>query len=327
MVDEQVRVWADRGSHVRWRSTTAENDGRELDVYVQTRGDRGNPALVLVHGYPTSSYDFHRVVALLEEDHFVCLVDLPGYGLSDKPHTDHRYTIADDARLVDHLVRTTFGLDAFTLVTHDRGDSVGLALLDLVRTEGAPYDVSGLVMLNGNVWLPLAQLTGIQKALLHPVTGPPISRMLPTRVFARGLARRTCTPALDAAETAALEGMLAHQQGMRVQHRLIQYLNERRVHEAAWLASLTAGPVPVTLAWGELDTIAPPAVADFVWSEHLASREAASSYWRIPAANHYPQLDQPDVVSALLRIPPGTDPGKPVAGARLVAENRPGEPS
>ncbi|MCB0895212.1 MAG: alpha/beta hydrolase [Nocardioides sp.] len=316
----RVREWAERGSSVRWRSTTPENAGRpEVAVHVQTRGDRANPALVLVHGYPTSSYDFHRVVTLLEDDHFLCLVDLPGYGLSDKPCGDHRYTIADDARLLDELVRTTFGLDRFTLVTHDRGDSVGLAFLDRARREGAPYDVTGLVVLNGNVWLPLAQLTRIQKALLNDVTGPPLSRLLPTRAFARGLARRTCTPPLDVEETAAIEGMLAHQDGMRVQHQLIQYLRERRVHESSWLESLASGPVPVAVVWGELDTIAPPRVADFVWEQHLRDRAAPSAYWRVPGANHYPQLDQPGVVAELLRAMPWTDPGRTVAGARLVA--------
>ena len=324
MPSTRVQEWAERGSSVRWRSTTPENAGHaDVTVRVQVRGDRDRPALVLVHGYPTSSYDFHRVVSLLEDDHLLCLVDLPGYGLSDKPRGDYRYSILDDARLVDHLVRTTFGLDRFTLVTHDRGDSVGLALLDLVRTEGAPYDVTGLVMLNGNVWLPLAQLTGIQKALLSPVAGPPLSRLLPTRVFARGLARRTCTPALDAEETAAIEGMLAHQDGMRVQHRLIQYLHERRVHEAAWLESLAAGPVPTSVVWGELDTIAPPRVAELVWTEHLQGRQVPSASWRIPTANHYPQLDRPEVVAALLRVPPGTDPGHPVPGARLVGATGP----
>lgn len=318
MASTRAAEWAQRSRVVRWRSTTPGNAGAEVQVRVWDLGDRDAPALVVVHGYPTSSHDFHRVVSLLEDDRRVCLVDLPGYGLSDKPRGDHRYTIGDDARLVDHLVRTTFGLERFTLVTHDRGDSVGLALLDLLRTEGAAYDVDGFVMLNGNVWLPLAQLTGIQKALLNDVTGPFLSRVLPARVMARGLARRTCTPTLDAEETAALEAMLDHQQGMRVQHRLIQYLHERAEHEGEWLASLSAGDVPTTLAWGELDTIAPPRVADFVWDEHLRDRPAPAAYWRIPAANHYPQLDQPAVVADLLRIPPGTDPGRPVTGARLV---------
>lgn len=320
MPSSLVREWAERGSLVPWRSATPENAGRpELSVHVQVRGDRGNPALVLVHGYPTSSYDFHRVVSLLEEDHLLCLVDLPGYGLSDKPRGGYRYSIADDARLLDHLVRTTFELERFTLVTHDRGDSVGLAFLDLVRATGAPYDVGGLVMLNGNVWLPLAQLTAIQKALLSPVTGPAVSRLLPARAMARGLARRTCHPVLDAAETAALEGMLAHQDGMRVQHRLIQYLREREAHEAEWLESLGEGTVPVSVVWGELDTIAPPRVADFVWTQHLRDRPVAATSWRIPAANHYPQLDRPEVVAALLRVPPGADPRQPVPGARLLA--------
>lgn len=316
----RVEAWAARGTYVRWTSSVPENAGRgELAVYTQVRGDPTRPALVFVHGYPTSSHDFHRVADLLEEDHYLCLLDLPGYGLSDKPRQGYRYTIADDARLVDHLVRTTFALESFTLVTHDRGDSVGLALLELHQGEHPGYEVSAHVMLNGNIWLPLAALTLIQKALLSGVTGPAVSRLLPTRVFARGLGRRTCTPALDADETAVLAGMLAHQGGMRVQHQLVQYLHERRDHEAAWLESLARSSVPTTLAWGELDTIAPPRVADFVWETALRGRPARSSYWRIPSANHYPQLDQPEVVAAVVRTATGSGDDLVVPGARLIS--------
>ncbi|MEP9364618.1 alpha/beta hydrolase [Nocardioides sp. CN2-186] len=304
---ELTRAWAERGRRTTWEG---------LEVYTQTRGHRGRPALLFVHGYPTSSYDFHRVADLLEDEFFLCLVDLPGYGLSDKPR-DHRYTIADDVRLVDELVRTTFALDELTLVTHDRGDSVGLALLDHLQRHEAPYAVTGLVVLNGNVWLPLAQLTGIQKALLNPVTGPVVSRLLPARVFARGLARKTCTPMPDAAEVAALEGMLAHQGGMRVQHRLIQYLDERKAHESAWLAALGRSTVPTTLIWGGLDTIAPTRVADHVWETQLRDRPTPAAYWRVPAGNHYVQLDQPEVVAGLLRLPAGSVPDRDVPGAVL----------
>lgn len=282
------------------------------------RGDRRKPALLFVHGYPTSSYDFHRVAALLEDDFLLCLMDLPGYGLSDKPR-DHRYTIADDVLLLDELIRTTFGLDRFVLVTHDRGDSVGLALLEHVQQHGAPYAITGHVMLNGNVWLPLARLTRTQKALLSPVTGPLVSRLLPARVFARGLVRATCTPTPDAEETAAIESMLAHQDGMRVQHRLIQYLDERAEHEEEWLRVLARSTVPTTVVWGELDTIAPTRVADHVWETSLRDRAAPAAYWRVPAANHYVQLDQPEVVAALLRVPAGSVPSDEVPGAVQVS--------
>lgn len=318
----RVREWAALGCHSRWTSTAPENAGRpDVAVYTQVRGPVGAPAVVLVHGYPTSSYDFHRVASLLEADHRLHLVDLPGYGLSDKPRDGYRYTIADDARLVDHLVREEFGIDDFTLVTHDRGDSVGLALLALREQDPrTAYRIRQQVVLNGNVFLPLAQLTRIQRALLSKRTGPALSRLLPPRAMARGLARTTCTPVLDAEETAAIEGMLAHQDGMRVQHALSQYLDERRRHETGWLEALGRSEVPVALVWGELDTIAPTRVADFVWSDHLRDRAAPATYWRVPDGNHYVQLDQPGVVAELVRRPV-PDGGGEAAGATLVGTN------
>ncbi len=322
----RVREWAALGRYTRWTSTAPENAGRpDVAVYLQERGAVGAPAVVFVHGYPTSSHDFHRVASLLEADHRLYFVDLPGYGLSDKPRNGYRYTIADDARLVDHLIRDEFGLDALTLVTHDRGDSVGLALLELRehggQQSGTTYGIRQQVVLNGNVFLPLAQLTRTQKALLSTRTGPVLSRLLPPRVMARGLARATCTPTLDAEETAAIEGMLAHQDGMRVQHALSQYLDERRRHETGWLeAPGAARSRDRARAGGELDTIAPTRVADFVWADHLRGRTAPATYWRVPAGNHYVQLDQPAVVADLVRRPVVEGAGT-VDGATLVGTN------
>ena len=321
----RVRDWAALGRYTRWTSTAPENAGRaDVAVYLQERGPVGAPAVVFVHGYPTSSHDFHRVASLLEADHRLYFVDLPGYGLSDKPRDGYRYTIADDARLVDHLIREELGLDDITLVTHDRGDSVGLALLELRQQggqrTGTTYDIRQQVILNGNVFLPLAQLTRTQKALLSSRTGPALSRLLPPRLMARGLARTTCTPTLDADETAAIEGLLAHQDGMRVQHALSQYLDERRRHETGWLQALGRSAVPTALVWGGLDTIAPTRVADFVWSDHLRDRVAPATYWRVPAGNHYVQLDQPEVVANLVRRPVVDGVGA-VDGATLMGTN------
>lgn len=69
----------------------------------------------------------------LKDDFYVCALDTPGYGFSDKPLDGYDYSIDDDARLVDEYVRDIAGLREFALLTHDKGDSVGLALLQVYQ--------------------------------------------------------------------------------------------------------------------------------------------------------------------------------------------------
>jgi hypothetical protein len=80
-----------------------------------------------------------------------------------------------------------------------KGDSVGLALLQIYQGYGSalPYTITHHVITNGNVWLPLARLSSLQKALLSPLTGPFLSRVLTPGFLAKGLASSVYYSRLD----------------------------------------------------------------------------------------------------------------------------------
>jgi pimeloyl-ACP methyl ester carboxylesterase len=82
--------------------------------------------LLVVHGFPTSSFDYAHLLDAMSERRRVVLVDLLGYGLSAKP--DLHYTMALQADLVAALT-DELGLDRVALLTHDMGDTVGGELL------------------------------------------------------------------------------------------------------------------------------------------------------------------------------------------------------
>jgi pimeloyl-ACP methyl ester carboxylesterase len=171
-----------------------------------------------------------------------------------------------------------------------------------------PYTIDYHFLTNGNVYLSLAQLTVAQRLLLHPITGPVLSSLISASRMANGLARKTCTPALGPEQVDALESVLGYQGGMNIQHKLIQYLNERKENEVSLLEALGSSDVPATLIWGELGQIAPVAVADYVWEQVLKDRAAPAGYWRVPCANHYLQIDQPELLADLVRSTVGGDP-------------------
>jgi pimeloyl-ACP methyl ester carboxylesterase len=67
------------------------------------------------------------------------------------------------------------------------------------------------------------------------------------------------------------------------------------------LETLAKSDIPTTLIWGELDDIAPVRVPDYVWSNYLENRPTPASYWRIPCADHYLQVDVPDLIAKIIR--------------------------
>ena len=81
--------WLNSGEYIRWTSTLEENKSfGELNVFTVQKGDTKKPVILMIHGYPTSSFDFMELFDLLSMDYYVCAIDTPGYGFSDKPRED-----------------------------------------------------------------------------------------------------------------------------------------------------------------------------------------------------------------------------------------------
>jgi hypothetical protein len=60
--------------------------------------------------------------------------------------------------------------------------------------------------------------------------------------------------------------------------------------------------VPVAYLWGLQDTVNPVRISHYVWSTYLNQRAAPSSYWLLPLAAHYPQLESPQAVAKVVRL-------------------------
>ena len=109
--------WQVGGKFFTWQSTLPENQARPVKIFYVCMGDEAKPAIVMIHGFPTSSFDFRPLMTELQKDYRVCTFDFPGYGMSDKPANKYRYV----------------PLKNFILFSHDRGVSVVLNFLQLYQ--------------------------------------------------------------------------------------------------------------------------------------------------------------------------------------------------
>lgn len=108
---------------------------------VRLAGDRSQPALLLIHGFPSSSASFRDVMEPLSQDCFVIAPDLPGFGESEPIHAPSFSRFADMLQ----LLLAQLGVTRFHLYLHDFGAAVGLYLA--TRTPGT---VRSLVIQNAN---------------------------------------------------------------------------------------------------------------------------------------------------------------------------------
>jgi pimeloyl-ACP methyl ester carboxylesterase len=302
--------WRSDGTEIRWVSTTAANSGAVVDVFTRRCGTPGAPALVCVHGFPTASIDFLALTRELGADFDIYLLDFPGYGLSDKPAAPYVYSLYDDARLLVHAITAHWHLTDYMMLTHDRGSSIGmiaLSMFDDIEDASPPREV---IFTNANIYLPLANLTGFQKALLDPTVARSTARATTPEMLAAGMGMTTFMPrrGMDDPEIEALAQCFAHNDQVAVLPDTIQYLNERAADETNWLQALSVSGINTSLVWGLHDNVSPVRVANYVWQEFLRGKPGLNRYWILPSADHYLQCDAPEQLADVVRLTAAAEP-------------------
>jgi pimeloyl-ACP methyl ester carboxylesterase len=125
---------------------TAHIDG--FKVFYREAGDPQAPAVLLLHGFPTSSHMFRNLIPQLASDYHVVAPDLPGFGFSDAPdHKTFHYTFDHLAEVIGSLVEQ-IGLKRFAVYVFDYGAPIGFRL-----ALRHPDRVSALISQNGNAYV------------------------------------------------------------------------------------------------------------------------------------------------------------------------------
>ena len=181
----------------------AEAEVAVFDVAPADTGPLDDP-LVIIHGFPTSSFDWAHLVDRLADRRRVVLLDLPGFGLSDKPN--QRYTIAGAADAVVSVC-AQLGLDRFALLTHDMGDTVGGELLARQMEGVWDVTVTRRIVTNGSIYIDMAHLTDGQLLLLSLPDEPGATGPGPELIAASLVA--TLSAYLFVSAVKALESQLA----------------------------------------------------------------------------------------------------------------------
>lgn len=287
-----ARDWYQGGDYFEWTSTTADNNAARVNVFYRTWGDESNPKLVLIHGFPNSSFDFYKMIPFLADDYHIAALDFPGSGFSDKPLDGYNYMLAENAEIMDYFVREVVEFKDFALYTHDRGVSIGLAFLGNYLDNPDPgYTINYHFLSNSGMFLPLANLSPVQLRMLDIDAA---EQMIASRL---AQARRT----EGEPESLAYSDIFAFNQGNIAMVYVGRYLLERQANEVRWLENLPRSPVPVAYLWGLADEVNPIRIANHVWHTYLNDREVASSFWVLPNAGHYPQRDNPEEVAKIIR--------------------------
>jgi pimeloyl-ACP methyl ester carboxylesterase len=119
-----------------------------LKIFCREAGAETLPALLLLHGFPTSSHMFRDLIPALADDYHVVAPDLPGFGFSETPdRTQFRYTFDHLADVIERFT-TVAGLTRYAIYVFDYGAPVGFRL-----ALRHPERIAAIITQNGNAYL------------------------------------------------------------------------------------------------------------------------------------------------------------------------------
>jgi pimeloyl-ACP methyl ester carboxylesterase len=262
------------------------------------------PTVLLLHGFPTWSYDYSGVAIDLASDHDVITLDFLGYGASDKPNP-YEYSVAESADSVEDLI-AFLNLPSTHLVAHDYGVNVAQELVDRQLSGKLPFLITGLAMLNSGIVYRAYRPTSTQKLLNTPVLGNLLARCITAGLLRNGLAAVWGKSKLSDEEFEDLWQGISLKNGHKLAHLLIRYNTERELHHRRWEAAMAAWKGPLHLIWGLDDPVSGRHVLE--QATQMLPRAVVTE---LDGVGHFPQIEAMEAVARAIRVSVAT----PVKGS------------
>ncbi|MEL6112317.1 MAG: alpha/beta hydrolase [Pseudomonadota bacterium] len=256
-------------------------------VHEDTQKDR--PWLLLIHGFPTSSWDWSALWGPLSGHFNLAAIDMLGFGLSDKPQ-NHHYSLIEQADFQEALL-AELGASEAHILCHDYGVSVAQELLARQAERALSFRLQSVCFLNGGIFPGRHRPRLIQKMALTPF-GPLISARLSQQKL-RNTFNDIFGPHTQP-KTREIEGhwqMMTHNQGTRVFHKTMRYMKDRLTYQRRWENAVTQTDLPLRLINGGKDPISGKHLYTY-YCENVPRADAVL----LEEIGHYPQTEAPQAV-------------------------------
>ncbi|MEO1054488.1 MAG: alpha/beta hydrolase [Bacteroidota bacterium] len=271
-----IKEWESKGQYLDFK-------GNDIFYVEEGKGE----VIIAIHGFPTSSWDWHKVWPSLTSQYRVLAPDLLGYGYSDKPKI--KYKMAMQADLIEHILMEK-GIKACHILAHDYGDTVVQELLARYRSRpDQTFTIKSVCLLNGGIFPESNTPRPIQK-LLASSFGPIIGKFINFKRFSKSFSEifaKDKKPGDE--ELEQFWSLITYKEGNKISHRVIQYLKERWEFHQRWSEALTKSTVPQMLIIGPEDPVSGQSIADR-YKEIVPNPNVVI----LDGVGHYPQVEDPE---------------------------------
>lgn len=298
MNEVPLQEWIDGGHYIEYDSH---------QIFVHTSGAVPNPqdlppgadpdvdGVLIIHGFPGSSWDWAAVVAEVSKHTRVVVFDLFGHGQTDKPLEggfEENYSLFKQADLVEAVAKAE-GLKNVILVSHDMGQTVGAELMWRHDQGKLSFKIHHALVHNGSTLIDLVQLNVLQKQLLD-MPDEPFTDDLPREQFVEGL-RGTFSKEHPASDTIlnTMTDQIMTKHGSRIMPVIIRYMLQRKRNEPHWQGALTEfKSAPFSLYWGLQDPVSVEAMPN-----RIKEMRPSTDLHKWPDVGHWPSIEVPERIA------------------------------
>ncbi|MCG8496324.1 MAG: alpha/beta hydrolase [Enterobacterales bacterium] len=270
----------------QWRSSGhfLNVDGQQ--VFYKTEGT--GPVLLLIHGYPTASFDWAKIWPKLTTQFHCVTLDMPGFGFSDK--SPKKYLIKEQADTISEVIRH-LGITSAHVLSHDYGDTVAQEMMARQLENDLAFRIESLHLLNGGLFPETHRALPIQKLLLSPIGG------LLIRFLNKNAIRKSMhnifgpnTPPSDQ-DIDDFWTLISANNGHQHMHLLLDYMKQRKQYRERWVSALQNANAPLRLTAG---------MADPISGAHMVARYKQlipnADVIELDQIGHYPQIESAEAV-------------------------------
>jgi pimeloyl-ACP methyl ester carboxylesterase len=266
-----------------------------LDVFYREAGPKSAPAVLLLHGFPSSSSMFSNLIPALADRYHVVAPDLPGFGNSAMPSVEaFDYTFDSLARVVEDFT-VKLGLSAYSLYVMDYGAPVGYRL-----AVKHPERVQSLIIQNGNAyeeglsdfWKPLRAYWRNRNS----ETAAPVAAFLKAEATKWQYTQGTRNPEAISPDAWTIDQYYLDRPGNKaIQMQLFYDYRSNPPKYPEWQAYFRKHQPPALIVWGKNDPIFPASGA------HPYKRDLKNLEFHLLDTGHFALEEDGDRIAGLIR--------------------------
>lgn len=273
-----------------WQHNGKYFDYRKNKIFYHFE-DNSKEMLLCLHGFPSSSFDYHKIWDKLRLRFSVLTFDMIGYGFSDKP-PNFDYTTFNQVKVLQSLIKNLH-IEKLHILAHDYGNTITQELLALREEKRLSFSIETICFLNGALFPETHRPIAAQKLLISPF-GFLFAKFLSDAKFKKSLASvfGVNTQPTDE-EMNDFVRIFKHNDGKRIAHKLIRYMTEREKYRERWVGAIQGMKQPFRFING---------LADKVSGAHLVKRfrevvPHQTDIIELENVGHYPHYEVPETVT------------------------------